>query len=527
MQNLASIQGVQDAIYLCDKRDPVYKILLFDQTDTINKIVLGNYTQTPIDISNCVESCGLKEDEDSASTASLTIIPDYTKADPLTPYHFKGRRIIQIFYKDASTTEDYVSLFIGVCVGQPGYRRNRASNEETITVSCVDRSFFYNKRKCNSPDFPEGSDLGEVAVAIAENASYGMDLEREEIRFGLFRHVVEHTKITIYDIPYMEGLTFLGFIVNRMPDWDNAGFLVMLDMSLDKTPVRKYQDESLFLDVSWPQTRIDVNNCVEIIGLASQITKVVSPLQPLTEINGTIGYFEDQYKKRIYYTQDRQGRAQNVAIGDYQINRQLGGFGQKPRLQNTTEFSAIVIIDTPYQSYIFLVWLAVYISLIIAAAAVKSSIIGAAAEVTAAIWLAAGLYVMQQMGTFNVTIEGEPYKLVYKEIKGQACWSNLNEYEIRTKTIENHMVDSQTLADSLAWRELKKEAVKGAPRSLSLPFDPFLGKTDIIELPDGTRYMIKSISKTLKRGESIDMSVDALNVRCGLEYNNNAGFSLY
>lgn len=530
MINQVSLQGINDAIYLGDTRRPDYKILMYDNTDTFSDIVLGKTTQIPRDITDCVTTCSLNESDEAATTANITIIPDYTDSDPLSPYHFMGRKIIQIFYKD-ERENDFISLFIGPTVGQPGYRKNRATQEKVITVPCVDRSFFYNKRKLNTPDFANGTDLGDMASTIATNSSYGMDLDREEVKFGLFRHTIQHTKATIYDYTFTEGLASLGFIVDKYPAFDGDGCLVMLDTSIDKPPVRKYDDDSMLLSLEWPQDNTDIYNAVEVIGLSSSIEKVVSPLQPLATAKGTIGYFVDDFKTRIYYTKDRQGRAQNVAIGDYNINGQLGNiFDSSPKLVEVGDFSCVISIDTGYQAYLFLAWAIYYIGLVTAAGAAEADgavWVSGILDVVAAAWLIVGLLVMQQMGIYEVTIVGEPYKLVYKEIRGYVPWANLHDYEIRTKTIENDLVDTQTLADSLAYRELKREAAKQNKRNFKLPFDPFLGKTDIIELSDGSRMYIKSISKTLKRGESSEMSVSSIMVRSGKEYNSESGYPEY
>jgi len=179
------------------------------------------------------------------------------------------------------------------------------------------------------------------------------------------------------------------------------------------------------------------------------------------------------------------------------------------------------------ESWIFISFFSTYIAFFVAAG-IFGGTVSDVMMTSAAIWLTAGLMVMQMMGTFEVTIGGEPYKLVYKEVPGEAHWANLNDYEYRPKTIENHLVHNQTLADSLAYRELVREKVKQCPRNLTLPFDPFLQPTDIIELPDGSRYYITSIPKTLSRNKDpLNMQVSALMIRSGKEYNNTAGFSEY
>ncbi|MFH0814297.1 MAG: hypothetical protein V2A69_15890 [Pseudomonadota bacterium] len=528
----AELQGIYDAVYLGNKRMPKLKVLLYDQADTLSDIVLGKSRQTPLDITEYVTQCSISEEEGQATSANLTLVA----GDTISPYHFVGRRIVRIYYADEATLNeygaDYMCLFTGVCVGQPGYKRSRDSKEKVITVHALDRSFFYNKRNLESPGYDAGEDLGDICVDIATNGTYGMDLDREECRFGLFRSTVQHTTVALYDVPFFEALNLIGFIVDRAPSWDGDGYLCIKSVSLTRPPVRAYDNGDLFHFIDWPQTSTELYNRVRVIGLSSSLTKVVSPSQELATVSGTIGFFQDGFSRRVYYSEDRQGRAQNVYICSYNVNGQLSSiFNNEPKLKDINEFSCIVVIETPYQPWVFIVFFAVYILLmsvsILGAIPIIGGAAAGAAQLAAAVWLCAGLAIMQQIGTFEVVISGEPYKMVYKEIEGVAEWDNLKYYEIRELIIENHLVYSQALADALAFRELAREKVKQNSRKFSIPFDPFLEVTDIIELPDGTLYYLTGLSKSFQRGEPCNLEVSALMIRSGKEYNNLEGFSEY
>ena len=522
------LQGIHDKIYLGNIREPIVMVLLYDETDSISDIVLSKASQKPLDLTKYVVNCSISESEDTATTASFTINPG---AD-LSPYMFNGRSVLRILYADKKTSEEYETpffvMFTGVSVGQPGYVRSRTGSQE-ITVKAIDRSFFYNKRTLQSPDYVKGTDLGDVVVDIATNSLYGMGLEREEVRSGLFRKTVPHTTISFFDIPYTEALNNLGFLNGRKVYWDSEGFLEMRDVSLEKPPVRVYDDESMFFEIRWPQNEVDLNNCVRIVGLSDTTTKVTSPFQPLDTVRGTIGYFQKEFTVKVFFSEDRQGRAENVVVSDYNINGNLSFLSSgKPKLKKLTEFGCTVVIEAPYNAYIFVAFFAVYIAFFaVQLIPVFGKLVQEIALLAAAVWLTAGLAIMQQLGTFEATISGTPFKYVYKEVVGEACLTNLADYEVRTLEIENHLVSNEDLANELAKRELKKEVVKGNVREFSIPFDPVLEITDIIELPDGTRYQITSLNKSFKRNEAQDMGVSAIMIRSGKEYKSEAGYPIY
>ena len=519
------ISGIHDSIYMTDSREPVYKCLLYDQTDSLSDIVLGRATQSPLDITQFVKSCSVNEQEDSATTASLTIAQDTSST--LTPYNFVSGKIIRIKYTDASLPDnDWIWMFTGVCIGQPGYKRSREGHE--ITVSCQDRSSYYKGQKLETSKYDKGEDIGEMAVDIATNTAFGFDLDREECRFGLFRHDIEHTEISLYDVGKMEGLEFLGFIVDLKPGWDGEGHLVFRNTDIEKSPLRKYANDSLFLDITWPQGDTNVYNKIRVIGLSSDMSKVVSPDQELTTIRGTVGYFQTKYNTRVYYSEDRQGRAENIYISSYNMDGQLSsllGLTGSIALSETDEFSCVLVVSTPYQAWLFLGFFAIYIAFFMLGA--LFSFFSSAAMIAAAIWLCVGLALMQKLGSFEATISGTPYKMVYAEIEGTAEWANLRSYEINEKVIENHLVHDQALADAIALRELKREKVKGMQRTIKMLQDPVLEQSDIIELSDGSRYYIKSISRQFARAGISTMDVSAFLIRSGLESDGEEGFTVY
>lgn len=532
---MRSITGIQDNIFMSAVRNPILKVYLYDQTDDFSDIVLNTATQIPLDLTRNIVDLNLTEAEDSASTLDCSIVlSERDFENELSPYIFLGKKVIKVCYTDSRLKDrginNLINLFIGPILGQPGFKKSRDGNY-TLSFKAEDRSNYYKKRSLNTIKFLEGVDLGEMAVEIATNTDYGFGLQRDECKFGLFFSDIAHTEVSLFDVAMLEGMQLIGFIVDKKPGFDGDGFFRFYDTSLTKVPARVYTDYSLFTEISWIENDLDPKNRIVVVGLANVMTKVISEFQKLATINGTIGYFQEKYKKRFTFSDDGQGRAENVIITEKTLDGQVGKVlgGSSAELDEVTEFGARLIVKCPYQTWVFIAFFGTYVLFFILALVLSIiPILGQTASgklyFIAAVWLTGGLMIMQQIGTFEVVISGNPYKIVYEEIKGIAEWSNLKEYEKNEEIIENHFVYTQEMADSLALRELERETTKVLTRQFMIPFDPALEVHDIIELPDESRFYITGLSKSFKREEVEMMTISAFMIRSGKEYNNENGY---
>lgn len=538
MARKLSVLGTTDAVYTSTTRQMLFKVLLFDaDLDALADIVLGRATQIPLNLTDNVVEVSVDEEVENASRANCTL--QQQGGFPI-PHQFLGNKILQVLITDARISAEkegeFFSLFLGPCIGQPGYTRMRSEEGGVITVQAVDRSFYYNRKKLNSPEFFQGQDLGLMAVNIAttSDSSYGMGLEREEILFGSTGTTLRHTKASVRDVGFVEGLDLILFLDNLRVSWNGEGKFVARDLDFQKAPARRYRNEDQFVSISWPQEVVDVFNCVKIVGLSSVATKIVHNDQILSEVNGSLGYFKKVEKVPIYYSDDRRARAQNVRITKKKFNGWMPQLFMKAKLEARDDFHVILIVKGIYLFWIFIIFLIIYVVLIILSAVLNGIPIwgGAISEalwIAAAIFLAIGLAIMQQLGTYHIWINGQHFEMVYKEVVGRACWSNIPPFQIRERVIENHFVDSQTLADSLALRELRKETVKKLRRSAVMIDDPGLETDDVIELPDGTRWYITSIKRRYSRNTDSDalMEVGAWVIRSGVEFTQSGGWSYY
>lgn len=522
--------GTGDVVYLQETRQPVHRVLLYDGViDSISAIVTNTAKQTPLDITDEVENLTVTENLGAAGQCQFTFIHgDDTR---LNPRHFMGRKYIQVLYSDRRLIEnfgaDFFEIFTGVIAGQPGFTDSRNKQEKKMTVQAYDRQWSWNRRgkKINSPEFLQGVDFGDVAVELATDKSWGMGLDKREVAFGLQGQAILHERIQLRDDPAIKLLNDLLFMTNKIAQFDGSGSLVSRDFDFNKAPIRVYDKfDGVIKDYSWSQELIDTNNVVRILGLDSVISEVVHQTQVVADLNGTVGYFQKEFSEVYFYTDDHRGRVRGIFISKKDINGFLPNLGSSVTVTARDDFSFTLVFDTPYNAWLFITFFAIYILLITIASLPLVSIWSSIFHVAAALWLTAGLLIMQQIGTFQVEVSGKFFEQVYQQLSSEARWSHTSLEEVRRKEIRNDLIGTQTIADAIAQRELIKEAVKGAPRNFEILEDTALEVADIIETRDGSRFFIKTIQRRLERTKSDPiMNVTAWKIRDGNEFNNVAG----
>jgi len=518
MRKIDDIESL-DNIFYSDKRHQVIKVELFDRSDSLYKIVLGNYLQVPKDITQYLLEASVTENAESGASANFTFVYNSN----ISPWSFCDNAIIKIQESDRRILNEigkdiWFTTFLGVCIGQPGFNSFDRNESKKITVTAIDRSFFYNQKNLSSENFDKGEDFGDIGVEIATNDEYGMSLEREEVDFGKQNTIVNHEFFSIKETTFFEGLNNLFFILDKICQFSTEGKLVLRDTDINKTPSRIYQNFDCIKNIKWSNENVNAYNQIRIVGLANQITKQTYPRQIIADVSGSIGFYMKKYAKIIYYSDDRSHRGESPQIEEFKINGWLETIARgDAEVVINDDFSCNLKIKTPYNSWVFIAFFAGYIAFFIISA-IDFLGLGKIAQLAAAIWLCAGLSVMQQMGVFDCSISVIPYQMLYKEIIGIATWSNFEDYEVRELEIKNHLVDTQTLADTIAKRELDREKTKEHPREIIMLNDPTLEPHDVIEIEDGSRYYICNISKRYTRQGINIMTIKANIVKSESDY---------
>lgn len=502
-----------NTVYLSPYRFPKYKILLFDNSDSISNIVLGNYSQTPKNITKYVDSFSVEESSEGASSGSLEIC---FVAEECTPLLFLDRKYIKIFVSDtrllSNSSQYWIQIFFGTVTGQPAFKTRIRDEIKKFQISLVDREFFHNKQKIVTETFSEGTDFGDMSISIAQTHMF---LLREEIEWGTQDYEVKHSIVSFAEETVFDIFNYIFFILDKKVYFNGEGKLSLRNTSITKSPFRIYSSLDLIQNFGWTSNSLDLNNTVKVIGLENQITKITYPRQVLIEAKGTVGFFEDQHTQKLYYSEDRTQAAEDPLVDSFTINGWVSNFlSGNMRVQSSGEYACKLVIITPYNAWVFIGFLVGYIA-IFAMHAIFGGFLGGLDLIAAAIWLTAGLMIMQQLGNFQASISAIPYTYVYKEIEEVAQWGIVEEWEERSISFENHLIHTNELAKTLAFRELNRETFKGQSREFILLDDPLMEADDIVEFPDSSKYYITSISRTYSREGVPTMNVQGFLIEKG------------
>ena len=511
-------------------RVPGYAIYIWNpHRTTITDVVLGEEESPRYDITHWTVSVDYNENiifenNDDSVASSATIELRYApNAQPIeiTERTLQDGTPLQIVQGDRRIdTNDWIPVFTGVIQGNPQViESTRLENQQKILViQVVERAAAFLKNVVTAKSYPQGEDIGQVAV---ETAVEFMGLERREIQIGDQGYVIGHPQSQIVDIQVLSGIAQVLFTVGKKPKFNATGFLTAVDTDFDKAPARIHSNEALIVEVIREQINDSINNSFRLRGLSNELTEVVERETRLAHGNITSGYFEESVRLPVYFSEsagETQGgrRAKETAIRNVKISS-LGTFfgesvGWSPFVEpdGVSVFGGEVVFDTGFDISIKITSLVLYLaaSVIIGpalnAAGATSPISGAqliiagTAKILEATSLGLVLVGMFELGKVEFDIVGKPFQYVYEEIVASdqligVTSSNLREIENR-----NDWFYDIDVLESRAKELLRREVAKGWTYRIVMMDDPLLEVDDILQI--GTRkYYVINIRKRFHR----------------------------
>ena len=383
--------------------------------------------------------------------------------------------------------------FTGLVKGTPGYETSREGGQQMATITAFDRAAFYTKQSFISRPFPPGTDLGMMVhdVAINYMHMYGQEILIPQ-QLGVR---TKHPVIQFVDESAWSIIVKILFVAGYTPRFDGAGYLTAQksDWSGDNIIYETYDN---IRSVATPQMMSDRVTSVTVLGLEWAQSKLIQDEQDIARIEITTHTMAGQIDNIINWARDQKYYATEVYVA---------ASGSQPSWVTTSfdlfdddtggTWHTIPSIDRPRRP--------------------KGLIRGIRR------FLGAGYRATEhiKIGDIRKTIRGKPYEWIYREIRAVAKHKLLDNsgdplissYPIPDIPIvyENHLVDSQDLADAIARRELWRETALTTPRNVILGADDMRLEPDDILILRDTAYnkpwdrplWISSISKILTRGE--------------------------
>lgn len=520
-----------DAVQRSVNRRPAYQVLVYDvrsteldtTPSTIGDVVSGAVLPAivgPRDFTDDVVSVTLEERAGDyitgglvADTCSMVIDdPDLTldPVDGASGRWLRQRNIVVVIEGDTQVpTSDWKITFVGKITGQPGLDSGRVAGTNRITVKALGREADFIKTSDTSDAFNEGTSYLEMMEQLT---TVDMGLGADEVVLpNIGANLTEQRTTQFVEQPAIISVAQIAFVDGRTPAFNGEGVLVFRDSNISKGPVRVYdEDDGLVRNISRPIIEASGFNEVIVLGLEPELSQAVGERQVLAQAGVTLGFFTKRKKLRVRFSEDNRMQAQNTELKvRASINDGLIPLGSEDWDPNIDGVSGLAIGGTIRVRSPFKPGLTVLITVTQVASAVIPDVAptfgGPTAPIGKAAWSAVFvilLTILQTVGTGQYEIVGEPVEFIYAEIKAVARVKGVAPVDRRSTTIENHLLDSQTLCNQAAVRALNLAQARQNVRNIEMVHDLLLEPDDIFEMPDGKRYMVQSITRTLERGST-------------------------
>lgn len=514
-------------------RQPAWRLEIFDvrsTTDEIRDVVVGNPLQPetgPFDASSIVQRVSVNETAGDyvrggigATTIDVVIVDahgqydlDLLRNDLTAPGRwFRRSNVVRLFEGDRSVDpSDWPNTFTGEIVGQAGYARSRVGRQARLSFRAASREARYLNYRRTSESFAEGTTILTVATSIAENE---MGLDSAEISFSSFgTQQIPHREVTLADENPLEMLAKVMFADGFLPRFDGTGRLRNVSAAVPASDDRIYPDMATIELIDRPVSDVVTSNSVCVIGLDSDLTKISQPFQLIATTNLTSGYFAFDEELDTYFAEDRSIKADNVQT---RVIRSVVGFFNLGSAESFQTIPAVgdgaegaigmkITISTGFAPWLLLYFATVYIVAAFVPDGVALVATVPVGRVLQAYGLIGALLVMTQIGNGQYEFHGNPFEYVFQEIRECAREQGVGEFDLRELEIENHLVNTPALAESLARQAYFREVANGHPRTVTMLQDVALEPNDsfLIETANGVsvqrRFLITGIARSLVR----------------------------
>lgn len=490
-----------------NKRIPDYKLYAYKPSvDSYAKIVTGIAPCSPMDITpycsditwTPLQLTFTLKDTDGIFHPDSGVYKDFVA----------NNCIIRLKEGDVHLTEDnWMWTFTGSIKGQLGWTKDKSKKqlEAKCDVFSRENSNSFKKRQLTTQEYSLGTDLGIMIDDILTL----MGLTDPEIRLPktLGRNFYFNTNQIAMQAPWDAISTILQTVL-QVPFFDGEGRLSSYSKALNREPNMSLSDFCTVHLEEVTQFTGDAYNQVRVVFLDSVLSQVDSPSQKLGDASVTTGFFTFEEKLHCWWSKDHTQRAYNTYMKVIKgINDNLIPFIGHESYQEEGLYRGTVTVSVDiWVPIVATVMVAIYI----AAAAIPDGVqvvplegTGFTISIGRIIQAAAMVAIMaitMCLGSCQYEIYGTPFDMVYLEKQTIAVVDGLDYWDINELKIQNDFIGVHNWADVVAVTELCYQQSVALPRRLVL--DDYLGLEvgDIIQLPDGRKFFIMDMKKTIKRG---------------------------
>lgn len=466
--------------------------------------VHGGVTATTVTV-NLIDEHGLFDPFlliglNPASSAYADAVGRYLRAGNVVTLQIGDSRVDQAIWP---------RIFTGEIVGQAGRARSRSDGaRSTMTVRALSREARFSQFERTSNDFTIGQTFLQTAATIAQD-EMGLDADEVDLSgWGSFQ--IAHTSVQFVEETPISMLAKLMFADGFLPKFDGRGVLTQISSTITGAADRIYEDLDVLRQIDRPFSDIEQPNCVTVVGLDGDMTKVSQPLQLLATTNITTGYFANDEEIDVFWSDDKttvaedeQARVIRSVNGGISL---LGGeevFTFIPSPGPGGGFIGVKItINTGFAPWLATFFLVTYVILAAIPDEVLSVFTIPVGRIVQALALGAAAWILTKIGRGQYEFLGSPIEWVYKELRGRACVNGASAFERNTIEIENHLLNTQAMVDNAARDTLLLLQAEENPRTANTLHDLKLEPDDIFEIPGDRLFLINSVTYTLIRNSA-------------------------
>jgi hypothetical protein len=515
-----------ESVLQANRPRPAYKILAFDpKLDSMSAIVCGTYTQTPFDLT---PYCS---DISWTPTRLAFVLQD---AEAVFHPDFGVRRnylvdgaILRLQEGDVNLAEaDWVNTFTGQIQGQVGWKRSRRSKtlESRVSVYSRENNQSWKRRSITTKQYSAGTEIG---VVLRDVCTRFMGLTENEIRIpSTLGLQLKHQVNQLVQVAPWAGISSILEAIGAVPYFDGDGRLSCFTKNLAAPESRRLTDWKKILDYEVPEYSQEAINKIRVIFLDSTLEEVEGTYQILGSANITAGFFMPAIHLDCWWGDDHKQRAKNTSliikqsvvtkVGRLAMGGNFGLEWAREAYEQIDDFHGQINITVPWWSpAMFAGALAEYLiaSYIGDVSLPLGGMTIPVGRLSQSLTLVQILAMMMCIGTGQYEVWGTPYDFVYLEKQSIAVECNLEYWQENERVIKNDFLGTQGQADAIALLELIWEKSQCFPRKLVIQNDPALEVGDSIRLPDGLKFFITGMSKSIRRGEVPLLSLDGFKVK--------------
>lgn len=397
-------------------------------------------------------------------------------------------------------------LFNGVVQAIRDYGESRGERRMSVVLRSRDATPRWRETRVVTNTYSMGTDL----IVIAQDVLAFLGLTPGEYLLPVSMGVsTVHTTLQMAEITAWDILTIIGVPSGLEPYVDAIGRFKYISRDVQRAVTHSIPASRL-LSVGGNREKPKTSKVV-VKWLDPKLSKSSQQDRALGGATITAGFFQRFQRQDVYWSDDRCQRAENTRL----VIKQSCNSGLFPVADETYQQIDLFHGKISLITFKWVPW----VGTIAMATMVATGEVGDIAPTGGGMTFTVGrpmhtiaeaivMLIMMALGTGVYEIWGTPFDYVHAVNRTQAYDDAVPIWAEVIEELSNDFIMSEDMAQGVAVRELLYRSMSASSYSLTLTDDTTIEKGDILELPEGAKVYVGSLSRSLERGGSHVLSIE-------------------